>query len=279
MTDIAPDLIAPAPSLADQADRHHLYELSVQCAEAEIDFVDATYRWLRGRNAAVLREDFCGTANVSCEWVKRRRTNRALGVDIDPQVLTWGRTHNLSALTPAQSRRITLLQRNVLRVSETSPDVISAMNFSYWLFKERKTLKRYFRKVKNDLAEDGVFFMDAYGGYDSFRIIEEERAIDAGGRQFTYVWEQESYDPVTGSLICNIHFDFPDGSRMDRAFRYDWRLWTLPEIRELLDEVGFSRVMVYWQGWDEDGEPDGDFQPVESGEPEAGWICYLTAEK
>jgi hypothetical protein len=36
---------------------------------------------------------------------------------------------------------------------------------------------------------------------------------------------------------------------------------------------------VYWQGFDEDGEPDGDFQPVEEGEADAGWICYLSAEK
>jgi hypothetical protein len=266
-------------SYAERADRHHLYELSVQCSEAEIDFVDSTYRWLRGCNAKLLREDFCGTANVCCEWVKRRRTNRAVGVDIDAEVLDWGRENNLPVLTAAQRRRVELLQQDVLKTKTAAPDIISAMNFSYWLFKDRRALKKYFRSVKNALADDGIFFMDAYGGYDSFRIIEEEREIDADDWQFKYIWEQESYDPITGGLVCNIHFDFSDGSRLDKAFRYDWRLWTLPEIRDLLEEVGFSRVMVYWQGWDEDGDPDGDFQPAESGEPEAGWICYLTAEK
>ncbi len=93
------------------------------------------------------------------------------------------------------------------------------MNFSYWLFKERKTLKRYFKRVQQQLAEGGILFMDAYGGYDSFRDIIEEREIEAEGLRFTYIWEQEKYEPISGSLICHIHFDFPDGSRMERAFK------------------------------------------------------------
>lgn len=264
-----------SPSLAEQADRHLLYERSVQCAEAEIDFIEATFRRLRGRELQLLREDFCGTANVCCEWVRRKRTHRAIGVDLDPDVLDWGRAHNLSRLTPAQAQRVKLLQQNVLRVKTDPPDAISAMNFSYWLLKERADLKRYFRRALGALKEDGVLFLDAYGGYDSFREIEEQRELEG----FTYIWEQAKYEPIRNGLICHIHFAFPDGSRLDRAFSYDWRLWTLPEIRELLNEVGFKRVTVYWQGFDEDGEPDGNFQPVEEGEADAGWICYLTAEK
>jgi len=266
---------ARGPSLAETSDRHRLYELSVQCPEAEVDFVDETFRRLRGRKPHLLREDFCGTAGVCCEWVRRRRSNWALGVDIDPRVLDWGRTHNLSGLTPSQLQRLSLLRQDVLKVRTEPVDAICAMNFSYWLFKDRARLKRYLRRAREALAEDGVLFLDAYGGYDSFREIEEEREVD----DFTYIWEQERYEPISGGLICHIHFAFPDSSRMERAFSYDWRLWTLPEIRDLLEEVGFTRVTVYWQGWDEDGEPDGIFRPAEEGEADAGWICYLTAER
>jgi hypothetical protein len=265
--------------MAESADRHRLYELSVQCAEAEIDFVDKTYKKIRGRRASLLREDFCGTANVCCEWVCRHKNKRAVGVDLDPQVLEWGRQHRLSKLKKSQAERISLLNKNVLTAKTEPPDVISAMNFSYWLFKERKQLKRYFRRVHQQLADDGIFFMDAYGGYDSFREIEEEREIEDGDSSFTYIWEQEKYEPISGGLICHIHSNFPDGSRLEHAFGYDWRLWTLPEILELLDEAGFSRVSVYWQGFDEDGEADGIFKPVTEGEADAGWICYITAEK
>ncbi len=264
-------------TLAQQADRHHLYELSVQYAASEIEFVDDTYKKLRGRHATLLREDFCGTANVCCEWVWQRKSNRAIGVDIDAEVLGWGRDNRVSKLSSGQKKRLQLLENNVLKAKTESPDVISAMNFSYWLFKQRKQLKSYFSKVREALIDDGVFFMDAYGGYDAFREIEEEREIDDGA--FTYIWEQEKYEPISGGLICHIHFVFPDGSKLKRAFSYDWRLWTLPEIRELLEEVGFRNITFYWQGWDQDGEPDGIFEPADEGEADAGWICYITAEK
>ncbi|MCB1784848.1 MAG: class I SAM-dependent methyltransferase [Gammaproteobacteria bacterium] len=264
---------------ADTADRHQLYELSVQCAEAEIDFVDATFKRLRGRKAVLLREDFCGTANVCCEWVKRGRKRHAIGVDLDPEVLDWGREHNIAQLKEHQRERITLMQQNVLEVQTESPDIISAMNFSYWLLQDRATLKRYFQSVHAALKDDGIFFLDAYGGYDSHREIEEQREIDDGGDGFTYIWEQGEFDPITHRLVCHIHFAFPDGSEMRNAFSYEWRLWTLPEVRDLLAESGFGRVTVYWQGWDKHGEPDGDFKPATRADADAGWVCYLTAEK
>ena len=262
---------------ADRADRHRLYELSVQYAASEIEFMDDTFKTLRKRRAKLLREDFCGTANVCCEWVSQRKSNRAIGVDIDSEVLDWGANNNLPRLSSSQRERISLLQGNVLTTETESPEIVSAMNFSYWLFKERGQLKRYFTRVLETLADDGIFFLDAYGGYDSFREIEEEREIE--DEDFTYIWEQAKYNPIDNGLICHIHFAFPDGSRMERAFSYDWRLWTLPEVRELLEEVGFRNVTIYWQGWDEDGEPDGIFEPAEEAEADAGWICYLSAEK
>ncbi len=262
---------------ADIADRHRLYELSVQCAESEIDFVDDTYRELRGQRARLLREDFCGTANVCCEWARKRKSNRAIGVDIDTEVLNWGKKYKVGKLTSGQRKRVKLIPGNVLTVSTESPDIISAMNFSYWLFKRRIDLLEYFKCVRRSLKKDGIFFLDAYGGYDSFKELVEDRYVDEG--DFHYIWEQEKYNPINGDLISHIHFEFPDGSRLDNAFTYDWRLWTVPEIQDLLNDAGFSNVTIYLQGWDEDGEPDGIFEPTTVGDADAGWICYMTAEK
>jgi len=272
---------APAAvlTLAELADPHRLYELSVQNPRAEVDFVDRIYRQRRGRSARWLREDFCGTAAVCCEWVRRRKTNRALGVDLDREVLDWGRRVNLAGLSADQRARVELLEQDVLAVETRPLDIVLAMNFSYWLLRGRAALKTYFERVRASLGPDGVFLLDAYGGYDSYRVISEERAVeDPEIGPFTYIWEQAAYEPVSGRLVCHIHFAFPDGSRIERAFSYDWRLWSLPEIRELLAEAGFSRVQVYWQGWDADGNPDGVFVPVQTGEPDAGWIAYLSAE-
>jgi hypothetical protein len=93
------------------------------------------------------------------------------------------------------------------------------------------------------------------------------------------VWDQAEYFPVTGDLLCHIHFRFPDRSRLERAFTYDWRLWTLPELRELLEEAGFRRTTVYWEGTDRRGNGNGEFLPEAKGEADAGWIVYLVAEK
>ena len=268
-------------SIADTADIHELYELSVQNSEAEIDFVDHTYKKIRKKKATLLREDFCGTANVCCEWVKRRKTNQAIGVDLDTEVLAWSGKNQVGKLAKKYRQKITLIEANVLDVETAQPDIVSAMNFSYWLLKEPDLLRAYFENVYRSLKEDGVFFLDAYGGYDAFKEIEEQREVEAEDFNFIYTWEQEKFDPISNELQCSIHFDFEDGSSINRAFYYEWRLWTLPEIKQLLTEAGFSKVTFYWQGFDEDGEEDGDFQPVKAGEvdADAGWICYITAEK
>ncbi|MCB1875589.1 MAG: class I SAM-dependent methyltransferase [Chromatiales bacterium] len=260
---------------ADKADRYRLYQESVQDVESEIDFVDETYTRLNGAKARLLREDFCGTANTACEWVRRRKTNVAYAIDINPEALAWGMTNNVAALTPTTKKRVHLLEGDV-RYAETEPlDIVLAMNFSYWLFMEREEMLEYFTGVHGGLGDKGVFFLDAYGGYDAPRTIQETRECDG----FTYEWEQAKFNPINSEMDCYIHFGFPDGSRMEKAFTYTWRLWTLPEIREMLYEAGFQRVTIYWQGWDEDGEPDGIFQPAEEAEPDAGWICYISAEK
>jgi hypothetical protein len=263
-------------TMAQKADRHALYQNSVQCAESELDFVEETFLKLRHRRAVILREDFCGTANVACEWARRRRDNLAFGVDLDGEVLNWAREHNLGKLGAAARRRIHLVNHDVLTVRVKPADVVLAMNFSYWLFKERGTLRRYFRRVRDALVRDGIFFLDAYGGYDTFRVLRERTRYD----RHTYVWHQAAYNPISGEATCHIDFTFPDGSALRKAFSYHWRVWTLPEIREVLSEAGFQRITVYWQGTDEEtGEANGNFLPAEVGAADAGWIAYLTAEK
>jgi hypothetical protein len=150
------------------------------------------------------------------------------------------------------------------------------MNFSYYLFPTRAEMLEYFRNVYDGLVADGIFFLDAYGGYDAPREIEEERECDG----FTYVWEQSSFNPIDGMMNCHIHFRFPDGSRIDDAFIYRWRLWTLPELRELLYEAGFSEVTIYWEGTDrERNEGNGIYEPSEVGDADPGWICYIVAQR
>ena len=267
-------------------DRFRLYQLAVQNPAAEIDFVDRICQQWPGRPARRLREDFCGTGAICAEWVRRRPDNRAWGLDLDPEALAWGRRHTLQALSAEQRARVALIAGDVLSAASPAatltpaPEVVLALNFSYWLLRTRCALLTYFQRVRALLPEHGFLLLDAHGGPESLRLqCETRRVRDPDGEDFDYVWERADYDPATGRQRCHIHFRFDDGSALERAFSYDWRLWTLPEIRELLAEAGFATVQVYWQGWDANGNPDGIFVPVESGAPDAGWIAYLTAEK
>lgn len=262
-------------SLAQRASRHELYETAVQDPAAEVAFIRDTYQAIRGRRPRILREDFSGPAGTACRWVQQGADYRALGVDIDPAVLDWGRRHRVARLSETQQRRITLIRADVLKARTEPVDVVAAFNFSYWIFKKRPLLRRYFRSVGKALRPDGLFFLDAFGGYDAFRVLKERRV----NGHFTYVWEQADYHPVTGDIRCHIHFRFPDGSRLRRAFTYDWRLWTLPEICEVLREAGFRRSTVYWEGDDGEGGGNGEFRAESRGEADRGWIAYVVAEK
>ncbi len=261
---------------AATSDPHELYELSVQNVEFEVDFIDRAWKSHRRRLASTLREDFCGTFAAAVEWVARRRTNIAMAIDLDRSVLQWGRARNLTKLPKSEWERLDIRNEDVMRQRIEKVDCIVAMNFSYYLFKRREQLLKYFRSARASLVNDGLFIIDAYGGSDSFREIEEERHLDG----FTYVWDQNQYSPITGDVVNHIHFRFPDGSEMRKAFTYHWRLWTLPEIQEALLEAGFAKTTVYWEGTNHStGEGNGKFRPSKRGEACEGWIAYIVAER
>ncbi len=260
-------------------DRFVLYQRAVQEPSSEVDFIDAEFRRLRRRAPSRLREDFCGTAAVCCEWVKRRRVNTAVGLDLDRATLDWGLAHNVARLRPGQRRRVTLLRRNVLEPGGAARvDAVYSGNFSWWVFTTRRDLLRYFRAVRRSLVRDGLFILDIYGGHDAGRPMRERERIGGKKRGFWYTWRQAAFDPITARKTCHIDFALDDGTRLPGAFTYDWRLWTIPETREALADAGFRRTTVYWEGDEPGGGGDGDFKPVEKGEALASFVAYLAAE-
>ncbi|MGD9021234.1 MAG: hypothetical protein PVF46_05510, partial [Lysobacterales bacterium] len=179
-----------------------------------------------------------------------------------------------------QQQRIELHLGDVLEAQTDLADIVLAMNFSYYLFLTRAELRSYFESVLESLVDDGILFLDAYGGYEAPMVLTEPRACqDAAGNEFTYIWDQVTFNPIDSCMDCNIHFEFPDGSRMEKAFSYHWRLWTLPELREILYEAGFRQVDVYWEGTDEEkNEGNGIYTPSEVGDADPGWVCYIVAQ-
>jgi len=250
------------------ADPLDLYERSVQDTEITIDLIDRIYGGRNDGRAMTLREDFCGTAQLCTDWVISDPRRSAVGLDIDRPTLAWAHRRNLPRAVGANGR-IQLLERDVLEGTDGRRfDVVAALNFSYFTFHERQTLVGYLRSVRDALADGGFMLLDIHGGPDSQFELEEATDFD----DFDYVWEQTYFDPINNHTVCRIHFRFPDGSELRNAFTYDWRVWTIPELRDALAEAGFSAVDVWWEGF-EDDEPS----PARSAESLEAWVAYLAA--
>jgi hypothetical protein len=256
---------------ASTADKYVLYERSVQDPQFELGFIERVFRNIRHRRPLSLREDFCGTALLCARWVESHPERTATGVDLDPRVLAWGTRHHLAPLGQT-ARRVRLLEQDVRAPSAGKFDTINALNFSYWVFKTRAEMLHYFRTARSSLNKDGVFFIDAYGGWEAVEPMTERRRIRGG---FTYIWDQSRIDPITHDITNHIHFEFPDGSKMQKAFTYEWRFWSLPELMELLGEAGYSEVRVYWDDGEDDEETD--YRPRRHAENQPGWLAYLVA--
>jgi len=258
-------------TLAERADRHALYQLAVNAPEDNLDFIQEVYREMRGRAPRTLKEDFCGTALMAVTWAQRSPHNRAVGVDFDAATLEWGRRNNLAPAGPAVARRVELVEGDVLDPSPHRADVVCALNFSYYLLTTRRRLVSYFANARRCLRPGGLFVLDCIGGTEAVADFEEER--DCG--EFSYIWAQRGFNPLDHTSRCSISFAFPDGSRLEPAFAYSWRMWTMPEIRDCLEEAGFGQVRIFWEYTGEGGE--AEYAEVASEQNQEIWLTYLVA--
>lgn len=266
-------------------DLHHLYEASVQGVDWDLDFAARTYKKKYGRKPVTLREDFCGTAALACEWVRRSPKHRAWGVDLDQPTLDWGLKHNVPYIGE-KAGEIELLCGDVMKAKTPAVDLVMALNFSYCIFKTRKELRSYFEKARAALDKDGLFVMDLYGGTEAIEAKLEPRDVDgftaADGTKvpaFEYIWDQDVYNVVDHHVVNYIHFKIPGYGKINKAFTYDWRLWTLPELQELLIEAGFKSAEVYLHGWTKAGESDETYRLRTNYENSLGWVAYIVGTK
>lgn len=253
-----------------------LYERAVQSPVLHVELFHQMYSTVRpGKKARGLREDFCGTFAISCAWVASEEGNTAVGVDLDGPTLESGRKRNLSLLTSSQQARVQILQANVLEVKPKAADVLAVCNFSFYIFKQRRLLLDYFRACLRGLAKDGVLVLEMSGGPGMVETTRDHKRIRRKDMQpYQYTWDQKSFDPITNEAHYAIHFRMADGTVIRDAFTYDWRLWTIPEVLELLEEAGFSKSVVFWEK-EIDGEGTGEYVPTEKGTNDYSWCAYI----
>jgi SAM-dependent methyltransferase len=256
-------------------DKYDYYFRSVQNPEGDTDFFIQAYEELKNKKPLSLREDFCGTFAICCEWVKKNVDATAVGVDLSQEPLDYGLENYFSKLTASQRDRVKVLNKSVLDEKLPSTDIIAALNFSYFIFKKREELKEYFANSFRTLKSDGVFIIDCFGGGQCQGAIEEETEHT----DFSYFWDQMNFNPIKNEAEFYIHFKLKDQPKIEKVFHYDWRLWTIPELKEILAEVGFKNSVVYWEGTNSKGDGNGSFTKTEVGEECDSWIAYIVSEK
>lgn len=256
--------------------KYKYYEKSVQNFEADLEFVDEQYEKIFSKKAKVLREDFGGTAALACGWTQMRKDNQARAIDLDSEPIEYGKSKHYAKLSSDEKERMSYLQENVLNDFDFKSDIICAFNFSYFIFKKRSELLHYFKQVHKGLSKEGMFFLDIFGGSECHQEICEETEFD----NHSYYWDCDKYNPLTSEVLYYIHFkDLKKNIKYEKVFRYDWRMWTVVEIKELLEEAGFSEVKTFWEEDDDDGEGNGVFYESSQEDNCESWVTYIVGIK
>lgn len=259
--------------------KYFLYEHAVQEPEVEAHFMNGLYKRRNGRPPVRLREDFCGTFKLCCEWLKLKGEREAIGVDLDPEPIAYGKATHLPQLPKDRQRKIKIVRGNVMHVTQPKVDVIAAFNFSYYIFKQRNDLLRYFKACHKSLRPGGMMVLDAVGGTEMMEDNLERRRARVGKFKYTYVWEQTHYNVIDHSAEYYIHFELDNGRKIKRAFHYDWRMWGIPEVLDVMADAGFKEGLVYWEGVDSKGSGNGIFRQQKYDDQCEVWIAYLVGIK
>lgn len=219
-------------------DRFDLYELCTQTPERDVPLLRA----IHGASPKRLGEDFAGTAALARRWVRAVRGGSAIALDRDREPLLRAHGDARVQCVVADVRRP---PRSLARV-----DLLVALNFSICELHTRRELVTYLRAARRRLAARGCFVADLYGGDEAFTPGSlRERHRGPRGERIVYEFEQRSADALTGRVVDALHFQCTprDGAttRFRDAFVYDWRLWSLVELREAMREAGFSSSEVF----------------------------------
>ncbi|MCG8557631.1 MAG: methyltransferase domain-containing protein [Proteobacteria bacterium] len=117
-----------------------------------------------------------------------------------------------------------------------------------------------------------MFFPDRMRGYR-----EAARVLTPGGRYLFNVWDSLDNNLFAKTIHDAVGRLYPDDPPKFLELPYGY--CDLRLIVKELQEAGFSKVDVYWEGEDEDGEGNGEWETVQTAECDPSWIAYLIAEK
>jgi hypothetical protein len=261
-------------------DKFDLYELCVTDGPRLAAFARAVHGgWPR-----VLREDFSGTGALARAWVSEavrgETSSQSIAVDFDRGVLARAKR----MATHESVQRLMRFQRQRAEACRIRADIIAATNFPVGYCHDRAELVQYLTTARRSLKRNGVFFCDTYGGSRSMTTGITTRSVRGPkGERVRQIWDQRRVDPLNGRVLDVISFEVMHNGRTKRypdGFVYDWRLWSIPELRDAMIEAGFRSTEVYHRLGDAvDHEGRLYVRPLdgEEAETELGddWVVYV----
>lgn len=183
-----------------------------------------------------------------------------------------------------QGSPMTVCQTKLMKDTKLpARDIVCAFNYSCCCLHSRKELILYFKHALNALStKGGIFVMDLYGGSSSECELRMQRRFP----NFTYTWEQAGFDIIQRKTRISLHFNLhKQHKKIRHAFSYSWRLWSLPEIKESLEEAGFRSVHFWIRNMPDseeircmDGFPVGrdlKYEEVTSFQQQDSWNAYI----
>lgn len=232
--------------------KFELYQKSVQSAKKEVEFFRKVYRLIFNKVPELFREDFCGTGLLSCEWVKNAVMNQAVGLDYDRETLEWGRSNNINNL-PSGSERIKLIEHNVLKEYDPTQkfEIICSLNYSHFLLQKRTEILKYFQNMSINLDTKGIFILDFYGGS---HIYEDHKYQKSKSSSF-YEFSGKQMNILNNQSACSLNYKIKK-NKYKALFSFNFRIYSIIELREALEEVGLNTFKLFIKEIDEDEEDD-----------------------
>lgn len=212
-----------------------LYEHCTQSPTDMARILDA----IHGGQPRRLCEDFSGTAATARAWITLAPDRSATAIDLDPHALNHRPTRGV---------------RTLLRDVQSAPltpkhDIIFVGNFSIGELHDPDELSNYISRCAKRLSSSGVLVIELYDGPSAWKTGTQQRTIKLPrSTTVTYTWRQVEAKKSTRRVVNEIDFivKTPKRSRrFDRAFRYDWRLWSHLTLSRIMRESGFKHTALF----------------------------------
>ncbi|KAL2894220.1 Xin actin-binding repeat-containing protein 2 [Bienertia sinuspersici] len=180
------------------------------------------------------------------EWLRTDPRRSAIGVDLDLEALNWCMENNVNKLLEASlvksSHPENLMENVTIQENEDSAQKIPVENSL------GSAASVSGGNLKKDFSFPGRDIVCAFN-YNCCclqkrkeLVAYSKHAFDALSRK-GYTWEQAEFDAIQRMTRISLHYQLHKPQKKIRnAFSYNWRLWSLPEIRDYLEETGYRAI-------------------------------------